>query len=65
MAKVIKDFFCIKEKKSYKKGEEYKGERTDIDHLLEPKKKVLKPELKNKPASPDAPKPRTIKGAKK
>jgi len=34
MAKVLKDFYCIKEKKSYKKGEQYTGKRTDIDHLL-------------------------------
>ena len=45
--KVKKEFFCIKEKKTYKVGEEYTGERKDLSHLLEmedksgvPKKKV-------------------------
>lgn len=39
MRKVKIDFFCIKTKKSYKKGDVYKGKRTDINHVLEPKKK--------------------------
>ena len=34
MAKVLKDFYCIKEHKSYKKGEQYTGKRKDINHLL-------------------------------
>lgn len=33
--KVAKDFFCIKEKKAYKIGDEYKGKRTDINHILD------------------------------
>lgn len=53
MSKVIKDFFCVEEKKEYKAGDEYKGKRTDIPHLLEPKKKTktLKPDVKKKPAT--------------
>ena len=40
--KVIKDFFCIQSKVSYKKGDIYKGKRTDLDHVLEPVKKEKK-----------------------
>ena len=32
--KVKKDFYCIKTKKAYKKGDEYKGKRKDLDHVL-------------------------------
>lgn len=28
--KVIKDFFCIEEKKSYKEGGDYNGKRKDL-----------------------------------
>lgn len=37
--KVLKDFFCTKERKKYKRGDEYTGSRTDINHLLEQPKK--------------------------
>ena len=40
--KVIKNFFCIKTKKAYNIGDVYDGDRKDIDHLLEPKKKNKK-----------------------
>jgi hypothetical protein len=51
MAKVIKDFYCTQEKKTYKKGDEYTGKRTDLQHVLEAQKKtkVLKPSIKKKP----------------
>jgi hypothetical protein len=35
MAKVAKQFFCIKTQKTYKVGSEYKGKRKDLDHLME------------------------------
>ena len=35
MAKVKKEFFCIKERKTYKVGNEYKGKRKDIKEYLE------------------------------
>lgn len=39
--KVIKDFFCIQEQKTYKVDEEYKGKRTDLkDFVNYPKAKV-------------------------
>jgi hypothetical protein len=39
--KVVKDFFCIIERKTYKVGDEYKGKRKDLGHVLEaPKKKA-------------------------
>lgn len=34
MAKVIKEFFCIEEKKTYKIGDEYTGKRTDLKEYL-------------------------------
>ena len=42
--KVIKDFFCIKERKTYLKGDEYNGSRTDLKGLVDYpiKKKVTK-----------------------
>jgi hypothetical protein len=33
--KVLKGFYCIESKVSYKEGQEYKGKRKDIDHLLD------------------------------
>jgi len=39
MAKVKIGFYCIQEKKAYAAGEEYKGKRTDIKHLLQATKK--------------------------
>lgn len=39
--KIKKDFFCIQTKIAYKKGDEYKGKRKDLGHVLEaPKKKA-------------------------
>lgn len=35
MPKVAKGFFCIKTKKNYPKGSEYKGKRKDLAHLME------------------------------
>lgn len=56
--KVIKEFFCIQEKVSYKVGDEYKGKRTDLGHVLEaPKKKEAKkkatPKTENKNGKPE------------
>jgi len=33
--KVIKQFYCIKEKKTYYIGNEYKGKRSDVREYLE------------------------------
>ena len=33
--KVLKGFYCVKSKVSYKKGDEYKGGRKDIDYFLD------------------------------
>ena len=35
MAKVKKDFYCIKTKKAYKVGDTYKGKRTDLGKYLD------------------------------
>lgn len=35
MAKVVRQFFCIKEQKTYRKGDEYTGTRKDLSHVLE------------------------------
>ena len=41
--KVLKDFYCIQEKKSYKEGDEYTGKRKDLGALLTPEiKKATK-----------------------
>ncbi len=48
--KVIKKFFCIKTKKTYNVGDVYDGDRKDIDHLLEPKKKNKKAPITKKGA---------------
>ena len=37
--KVVKTFYCIKTKKKYFKGDDYKGSRKDLVDYLEPKKK--------------------------
>lgn len=42
MSKVKIDFFCIKEKKAYKKGDEYKGKRKDLANFLEANKSKAK-----------------------
>ena len=50
MSKVIKEFFCVEEKKTFYVGDEYTGKRTDLSGYVEKKKtKVLKPEVKKKP----------------
>jgi hypothetical protein len=36
--KVIKQFYCIKDKKTYYVGNEYKGKRQDIKEYLEVQK---------------------------
>ena len=41
MAKVISDFFCAQTKVSYKRGDEYKGSRTDLGHVLEAEEKEV------------------------
>jgi hypothetical protein len=46
-------FFCIKEKKTYKQGDVYTGDRTDINHLMIEDidvvdEKVIKPSKKRK-----------------
>ena len=53
MGKVITGFYCSKEKKTYAKGDEYIGNRTDLGDLIEQEKKtkVLTPELKKKPSN--------------
>ena len=40
--KVIKSFYCIQEKKSYKEGDNYTGKRKDLSHVLEAPKKQTK-----------------------
>jgi len=40
--KVIKQFYCIQEKKTYKVGNEYKGKRNDIKEYLEATKHKAK-----------------------
>lgn len=51
MRKVKQGFFCTKTKVTYKEGDVYKGDRTDIEHLLEPIKKEKK---ERKPRTPKA-----------
>ena len=47
--KVVKSFFCIQEKKTYKVGDEYTGNRTDLGALLEQvEDKQLKPKIERK-----------------
>ncbi len=41
--KVRIGFYCTKENKAYKVGDQYTGKRTDLKHLLiQPKKKQTK-----------------------
>jgi hypothetical protein len=40
--KVIKDFFCIQTKTTYKVGDEYNGKRKDLKGFLEVKKQNKK-----------------------
>lgn len=40
--KVLKGFYCTQEKKSYAKGDEYKGKRKDLGGLISKPKKVKK-----------------------
>jgi hypothetical protein len=50
MAKVIKTFFCIQEKKKYFPGDEYTGNRKDLSHVLEVEMedKALQPKTRTK-----------------
>jgi hypothetical protein len=48
MAKVKKQFFCVKEKKTYFVGDDYKGERKDLSHVLEMEDKGLVPKTSTK-----------------
>ncbi len=52
MAKVKKQFFCIKERKTYFIGDEYSGDRKDLSHVLEMEDKSIVPktETKKRPA---------------
>jgi len=52
MAKVKKQFFCIKEKKTYYVGDEYKGKRKDLSHVLEMEDKGLVPKTSTKKRKP-------------
>lgn len=46
--KVLKTFYCIQEGRSYYKGDEYKGKRTDLLDYLEVEIEVVKPKRKKK-----------------
>lgn len=47
MAKVIKEFFCSVEKKAYKVGDDYKGDRKDLtDYLEAPKQQTKEKKIK-------------------
>ncbi len=48
MRKVKTDFFCVKTKKNYEVGDEYRGKRTDLDHVLEPESKPEPPKKEDK-----------------
>ena len=48
MAKVTKQFFCIRERKTYYVGDEYVGERKDLSHVLEMEDKAIVPKTKTK-----------------
>ena len=37
--KVIRDFFCIQEKKAYKAGDEYTGKRKDLINYVQSESK--------------------------
>jgi len=52
MAKVKTDFYCTQTQTTYRAGDEYLGDRTDISHVLDIEKqtKTLAPELKKKPS---------------
>lgn len=39
MAKVTQPFYCIQARKSYKKGDDYKGNRKDLGRFLDKPKK--------------------------
>lgn len=44
--KVLQNFYCIKSKKTYLKGDAYEGDRKDLKGFVEykaPKKKAVKP----------------------
>ena len=47
--KVLKGFYCVKSKVSYKKGDEYKGSRKDIDSYLDiPAERIKEKKKSNK-----------------
>jgi hypothetical protein len=48
MAKVSKQFFCVKEKRTYYVGNEYVGDRKDLSHVLEMEDKSIVPKTKTK-----------------
>ena len=48
MTKVKKQFFCTKERKTYYVGDEYKGERKDLSHVLEMEDKSIVPTTSTK-----------------
>ncbi len=52
MAKVKKQFFCVKERKTYFVGDEYSGDRKDLSHVLEMEDKSIVPKTvtKKRPA---------------
>jgi len=54
--KVKKQFFCIQEKKTYKVGDEYTGERKDLSHFLEMEDKNAAPKKKVATKAKKAPK---------
>lgn len=45
--KVLSNFYCTKEKKSYKVGQDYTGSRTDLGGLVEVKKKQTRKKKKD------------------
>jgi hypothetical protein len=46
--KVLKGFYCPQEQKDYAVGDEYTGKRTDLAHVLEAKKAIVKKAKKYK-----------------
>jgi hypothetical protein len=48
MAKVKQTFFCNQEKKKYRPGDEYTGDRKDLSHLLEYEDKSVVPKTRTK-----------------
>lgn len=63
MRKVKKEFFCIKTRKVYRKGSEYRGKRTDLDHVLFPEEPFVKKAGKKPVKKENKQHPKTKKGA--